>query len=150
MTAASFAAAEATRLIAAVVAATHTVAATATVATTTEAFSATLALAAAAEALAALAAALARLPVRSAHLHAAIETLRHLLVRLAQELDKAPGLAAVLRRREERNRKPLLPGTARTTDAVDVIFKLLRHVEVNNRRQVGDVEAALRNVGGHE
>ena len=52
--------------------------------------------------------------------------------------------------RREGDREALGARTAGTTNAVHVILGLLRHVVVDDQRDVLDVDTARGNVGGHQ
>ena len=44
----------------------------------------------------------------------------------------------------------LIASLPRAADAMDVCFRIERHVEIDDVRDVGNVDAARRNVSGHE
>ena len=52
--------------------------------------------------------------------------------------------------RDQRDRQARRAGAAGAADAVHVVLGVERHVEVEHRRQVDDVEAARGDVGGDE
>jgi hypothetical protein len=52
--------------------------------------------------------------------------------------------------RDQRHRQARGAGAAGAADAVHVVLGVERHVEVEDRRQVGDVQAARGHVGGHQ
>ena len=52
--------------------------------------------------------------------------------------------------RDQRDGQARGAGAAGAADAVHVVLGVERHVEVEDRRQVGDVEAARRDVGGDQ
>ena len=53
-----------------------------------------------------------------------------------------------VRRRHQRHRPARTPGAAGPANPVDVVFRHERQVVIDHERQVGDVEAARRDVGG--
>ena len=65
-----------------------------------------------------------------------------------QPLDRRHRLAFVGGR--QREGAPALAGAAGAADAVDIVVGVVRHVEIDHDRHVGDVEAARRHVGRHQ
>ena len=67
---------------------------------------------------------------------------------LDQALDVADQAHVIARhQRDRQTRCPSAPGAA---DAVHIVFGVERHIEIEHRRQIGDVQAAGRHIGGHQ
>ncbi len=65
-----------------------------------------------------------------------------------QSLDVDQQVALVVT--DQRHGTAMLPGARRATDAMHVIFRNVRQLEIDDMRQFVDVEAAGGDVGGHQ
>ena len=72
----------------------------------------------------------------------------HLQLALGELLDVGKGLAVAVGHQRQRHARGA--GTTSAADAMHVVFGRMRQVVVNHGRQLSNVEAAGRHVGGHQ
>lgn len=67
---------------------------------------------------------------------------------LTDLLDALEELHVVLR--DESNGFARAPGACRAAHSVNVVFGMLRHVEIHNHIHMGNIQAARRDIGRHQ